>query len=388
MPVTASTVALFIYGTLRYAPLFTLVAGSGGGVCVDAALPGHRVMAAMDGLPLLGAVPDDGTSGLVAPGQLWRGLDAGRLARLDRYEVPFGYFRRPVSVLADAGPVAAEAYFPPVDMAATQEPWDLDRWITAHGAVTLHAAVELVSHQPEMSGEAMVRQWPMMRARAEARHRADTTRRPATLRRTAQPGDVTLRQVGPTSGSFFKFAELRVDHLRFDGTRATDLSREVFVGVDAALVLPYDPVRDRVLLVEQMRLGPAARGDTNPWTLEPVAGIIDAGETPGQAARREAAEEAGLEFASLEPMFAAYASPGSSTDFFHCFVGFADLPDTTVRHGGLASEAEDLALHRLSFDAALTLVASGEITALPLIAMLHWLAAHRARLREAARASA
>ena len=204
---------------------------------------------------------------------------------------------------------------------------------------------------------------------------------PATVRYHPAPGDQLLASAAPLTGGFFKLATLDVMHRRFDGAMQGPLRREVLVGVDAALVLPYDPVRDRVLLVEQFRVGVARRQDANPWCLEPVAGIVDAGETPQQAALREAAEEAGLYNITLRQMFSIYPSPGSSTDHFYCYLGLTDLPDLGSYQGGLASEAEDLRLHVLSFDAATALMDSGEINAGPLVAMLLWLLRHRDGLR-------
>ena len=44
-------------------------------------------------------------------------------------------------------------------------------------------------------------------------------------------------------------------------------------------VLPYDPARDRVMVVEQFRMVLIARG-SKPLTLEPIAGRQRRGETP------------------------------------------------------------------------------------------------------------
>jgi nudix-type nucleoside diphosphatase (YffH/AdpP family) len=150
-------------------------------------------------------------------------------------------------------------------------------------------------------------------------------------------------------------------------------------------VLPYDAQRDRVLLVEQFRLGPYARGDALPWVLEPVAGRIDGAETHADAARREAMEEAHVTLSRLEKIAAYYPTPGYSSEFFHSYLGLADLPDDLAGTGGLDSEHEDIRVHLLSFDDAMALVTSGEINIGPLILSLIWLERERSRLRAALR---
>jgi nudix-type nucleoside diphosphatase (YffH/AdpP family) len=149
-------------------------------------------------------------------------------------------------------------------------------------------------------------------------------------------------------------------------------------------VLPYDPVRDRVMLVEQFRTGAYLRGDPNPWTVEPIAGRIDPGEGPQDAARREALEEAGITLTDLKCVSAAYPSPGSTTEHFFIYVGIADLPDGSAGVGGKLSEAEDIRSQIMDwadFDKALN---AGEFRLLPLLVAGHWLARNRDGLRASA----
>jgi nudix-type nucleoside diphosphatase (YffH/AdpP family) len=155
----------------------------------------------------------------------------------------------------------------------------------------------------------------------------------------------------------------------------------VFRPPDAALVMPYDPVRDRVLLVEQVRMGPLVRGDRRVWQLEPIAGHIDPGESPEEAARREALEEANIALESLEPVAQSYTSPGNSTEFSYLFVALADLPDERAGQGGLDCENEDIRSHLVSFDALMELCDSLQIANSPLLVGAYWLARHRERLR-------
>jgi ADP-ribose diphosphatase len=118
---------------------------------------------------------------------------------------------------------------------------------------------------------------------------------------------------------FFRIVRYRLRHRLFAGGTSAELVRELFERGEAAVVLPYDPVRQEVLLVEQFRVGAITRPE-DPWLLEPVAGMIEPGETAAGVARREAAEEAGLELRDLVPIGSYYPSPGGSDEVCHAFV--------------------------------------------------------------------
>lgn len=365
---------LFVFGPLAEAATFEAVT----------ARPLDGVPARLPGYALTGA-PDADPSLVVREGAAVEGLlvsllpEAAR-ARLDAYGVALGHETFEAQVSCEGGaPRMAEIRAPKAG--ATGPDWDVAAWRNGQGARWALMAGEIADHAPPLSPTSFARQKAMIAARASSRLRAAATPAPATLRHEARAGDVALRLDAPLSGEFFKLATMRLSHRRFDGGRAEALPREVLVGVDATLVLPYDPRRDRVLLVEQFRSGPARRGSSNPWSLEPVAGIVDAGETPEQAGLREAREEAGLELDLLIPIFEGYPSPGSSTDHFHCFLALADLPREESWRGGLDEEHEDLRLHAVPFDRAMSLAQTGEIDVIPMLAMMYWLAHHRARLR-------
>jgi nudix-type nucleoside diphosphatase (YffH/AdpP family) len=223
----------------------------------------------------------------------------------------------------------------------------------------------------------------MILARAWARLEARAHPAPATLRSDTGAGAVTVTEAETTHDGFFLTRRYALRHPRFDGGLGPEVSREVFVATDAALVLPYDPARDRVLLVEQFRTGAFGRGDPRPWMLEPVAGRVDGGESPEACARRECLEEAGLVLRGLERFSSHYCTPGYSTEFFHLFVGLCDLPEIREGRGGLESEDEDIRTHVIGFDRAMALIDSGEANNGPLVLCLLWLERERARLRAA-----
>lgn len=194
-------------------------------------------------------------------------------------------------------------------------------------------------------------------------------------------GEVTLSSVHASHAGFFGLDVLDLSYRRFDGEESGRILREVFVAGDAVTVLPYDPQRDRVLVIEQFRAGPFGRGDPMPWQLEAIAGRIDPGETPEDAARREAQEEAALDLGRLEPVAQYYPTPGAVTEYLYSYVAICDLPDGSAGVFGAAEEAEDIKGHLIGFDRLMELVATGEVANAPLLLTALWLQRERARLR-------
>ena len=222
------------------------------------------------------------------------------------------------------------------------------------------------------------RRLPALRVEAASRRRAAGAL-PAGVR--VGSGEVDIAEIRASHAGFFGLDIWTLRHRRFDGGMSPQLTREVFVAGDAVTVLPYDPVRDRVLLVEQMRMGPLGRGDPLPWQLEAIAGRIDPGETPEEAARREAVEEAGLVLGTLEKVAEYYPTPGAVTEYLYSYVGLCDLADGSAGVFGAEDEAEDIKGHLLSFDRLIEVMAAGEIGNAPLLLTVLWLQRERARLR-------
>lgn len=368
---------IFVYGTLMSEALRRAVAGHGEVGVIEAHLSGYQVCAVVgDVVPLIRAA-----AGAVTHGIVMTDIETAQLARLDAYEGAFGYTLSDVTVQTAQGAREVLMYFPTEGSAVAQGDWSLAAWAVRNEAPAVLAATELFAHEPPLSQAQIRQKWHMFEKRAWAKTRAAANTKPTTRRHHAGLSDVAvLSQAAPT-GEFFSIQALELTHQQFDGARSAVLPREVFVGIDAALVLPYDAKRDRVLLVEQMRVAPVVRHDPQPWVLEPIAGMVDARETPLEAALRESVEEAGLHALELIEIASFYPSPGSSTDYFHAYLGLCDLPDDHASFGGLESEAEDLRLHLLGFDDAMALVRSGEINAGPLIMMLYYLATERGALR-------
>ena len=178
---------------------------------------------------------------------------------------------------------------------------------------------------------------------------------------------------------FFRLERYRLRHRLFSGAWSCAMVREVFERGHAAAVLPYDPVRDQVVLVEQFRIG-ALRAPEGPWLLEIVAGIIDPGETPEEVVRREAVEESGCVLQDVVPICEYHVSPGGTTERIALFCGKVDALHIGGIHG-LAEEEEDIRVLVVPTDEAIALLQTGKIlSAAPIIA-LQWLLLNREPLR-------
>jgi len=77
---------------------------------------------------------------------------------------------------------------------------------------------------------------------------------------------------------YFKVGRYFFRHSLHRGGQSGVISREVFERGQAGAVLPYDPVRDEVVLIRQFRAGSYVAGH-HPFTWEAVAGIFEADET-------------------------------------------------------------------------------------------------------------
>lgn len=180
---------------------------------------------------------------------------------------------------------------------------------------------------------------------------------------------------------FFKLDRYDVEHRLFDGQMGAVVRRELLERGDAVAVLPYDPVLDEALLVEQFRIG-AKDDPAGPWLIEPIAGMIDAQEAPLDVAKREAQEEAGCTLRSLTPIAEYYCSPGGCTEKVYLYCAQADL-SLVKNHSvhGLKEEGEDIRVHRLPMSELQAMLMAGRLnTAMSLIAT-QWLVMHRLRLR-------
>jgi ADP-ribose pyrophosphatase len=195
----------------------------------------------------------------------------------------------------------------------------------------------------------------------------------------------------------FPLDVIRFRQRRFDGTPSGERTWELWRRGRAAAALPYDPVADAVVMIEQFRL-PALAAGIDPVLVELPAGLADPGETPETTVRRETQEETGLQVGRLEAIGNFLLTAGGSDEMCAVFVAELRLPadatavlasgDATavlasgiIAHGGLAHENEDIRVRVWPAEAAVAAAMAGRIANSVAAIGLLWFAANRDRLR-------
>jgi len=179
---------------------------------------------------------------------------------------------------------------------------------------------------------------------------------------------------------FFGVRKLTLRHKLFAGGWSEPFSRELFERGDAVAVLPWDPVRDEIIMVEQFRAG-AIRNADSPWMLFLLAGIVESNENDIDVVHREAKEEAGCVLDAIKPIATFYPSAGGCSEQIRLFVGRVVEAGVGGVHG-LEHENEDLLVHAVSRQDALQMLDADQINNGHTLIALQWLARHGEALRQ------
>jgi ADP-ribose pyrophosphatase len=194
--------------------------------------------------------------------------------------------------------------------------------------------------------------------------------------------DVEILQREACHQGFLKVEKLTLRCRLYEGGWSQPFDRELMIRKPGVGVLLYDPVSDKVLLVEQFRPGCLEDQRNGPWTLELVAGILDTEEDEEAVAIREAQEEAGVVISDLLKIGSYYNSPGGSNEKLTVYcAGF----DASVAGGyfGLPEEHENIRAVIIERNLATLAIDSGRINNAMSIIALQWLELNLARVRAA-----
>jgi len=362
---------VFLAGCLQHLPLLEVILGHPAPVLEDARLTGFALHWGDEECAAI-LCPAEGAA---TPGLLAH-LSDEDLARIDYFQGSFGLHLAEIAVETKGKSVPAQVFLPAPE-GAVGAPWSFADWQVKWADYATALAVEAMGWYGRLGSEGLRIRLRGIKLRAWAR--VEIASHPARAGRDVK-NDVKMTDHHYAYMHYFGFEEALLQFRRYDGTMSEPMPRSCLATGRASVILPYDPVRDTVLLVEQFRAPLYLAGDPAPWLWEPVAGMIDPGETPEQAALREAEEEAGLTIRRLEKVGEAYSSSGSSMEYCHLFVGLADL-EAAGGVGGLETEGEDIRSAVIPFAELMRGIDGCGYRDMPLLVIANWLARHRDRLR-------
>ncbi|MFC0308994.1 ADP-ribose diphosphatase [Gallibacterium trehalosifermentans] len=181
---------------------------------------------------------------------------------------------------------------------------------------------------------------------------------------------------------FYTMKRVQFRHRLFSGEMSGVVTREVLTKNEATAVVLYDPQRDNVVLVEQVRIGAVnPTSHASPWLLELVAGMIETGEQPDEVAMRESEEEAGVKPTRLYPIMQFWDSPGGMSERIHLFAGRVDSSQVGGIYG-VPEENEDICVHVVQREVAYQWLESGKINNGVAVIGLQWLQLNYVKLQQ------
>src|SRR3954464_15457912 len=140
---------------------------------------------------------------------------------------------------------------------------------------------------------------------------------------------VRLRELKILSGKYYPLRLASFDYRRGDGQWQRQ-ERESYDLGDAAVVLPCDRVRGKILLVRQFRW-PVFESGYRKFLIEAIAGKLD-DDAPADCIAREAMEEAGVAIVNPRLVTHCFTSPGAVKERASLFL--ADYDSAAARAQG------------------------------------------------------
>lgn len=191
----------------------------------------------------------------------------------------------------------------------------------------------------------------------------------------APPRRVELLAQRRLYDGYFKLDEVQFRFERESSAMSAPVTRILFERGDSVAVLPYDPARRQVVLVQQFRYPASVRGGPG-WLWEAIAGMHDAGRTAEEMVRTEALEEAGYALGPLRHVATVYPSPGACSERIHLYVAPIHTRSRVAEGGGLIEHGEETHAQLFGLDEALAQVESGAIVDAKTALLLQWAALH------------
>ncbi len=171
--------------------------------------------------------------------------------------------------------------------------------------------------------------------------------------------------------SIFRIEEITFRYETYAGDMSADIQRLSLDRGDSVAAVVHETKQNVLIFTEQFRISTYDKGPG--WLLELPAGILEAGEAPDRAMRRELEEEIGYRVSSLQHINTFYLSPGGISERIFLFYARVSTTQRVSTGGGLAAEGENIRVVTLPVPEALHRIQSGKIVDAKTIIGLQWL---------------
>jgi ADP-ribose pyrophosphatase len=196
--------------------------------------------------------------------------------------------------------------------------------------------------------------------------------------------DVTIESEDRVWSGRFPLDVVQFRQRRFDGAMSATRTWELWRRGHAAALLPYDPIADAVVLIEQFRF-PALAAGLDPVLTELPAGLCEDNEDPAETIRREMIEEMDLAADRVERIGGFLLTPGGADEYCHLYVGRVTAPPADAEgiagYHGEISESEDIRVRVWDAEDVIGAAFAGYFTNSVTAIALFWLASKRLELR-------
>jgi ADP-ribose pyrophosphatase len=194
------------------------------------------------------------------------------------------------------------------------------------------------------------------------------------------PSKVAIEGTEVLVDGHIRLERMRLTVEGFSGEMSKPMTRDIARVGRSTAVLLYDAKEHTFVLNEQFRLGAYVNGVDRPWLLEAVAGMVDEGESPEAAARREVEEETGCKAGQMEVIGRYLTTPGLFDEYITIFVAAVDSKKAGGVHGE-AAEGEEIRTQVVAVEEALAAADRGEMLNIVTQVAMLWFARHGDELR-------
>jgi nudix-type nucleoside diphosphatase (YffH/AdpP family) len=172
------------------------------------------------------------------------------------------------------------------------------------------------------------------------------------------------------SDNWYTLNKYTYEYQKEDGRWETQI-RETYDRGNGAAILLYNKGQETVILTKQFRMPTYVNGNPSGMMIEVCAGVLD-GADPEDCIKKEVEEETGYQIGHVKKVFESYMSPGAVTEILHFFIGEYRAQMKISEGGGAEDESENIEVLEIPFNAALEMIASGEIKDAKTIMLLQY----------------